>query len=376
MMKNSIKKETKPIISQLADADIRSIMVTGDNGFTAIAVAKECGIIRPESKVYLGDLKVTNGIKSITWTLPAHSNVELKPPPKAKTEPPLYGSISNDLGCGRESRGRKYDMALLILCENEPWDEREDYTLAFTGKAWDYLITEDPKCYSDQLRKYLRKTAVFARMSPESKASLVEALQSTGLSVGMCGDGANDCVALKTADVGISLSDTEASVAAPFTSKVPDISCVIMLLKEGRAALTTTFQCFKYVALYSMIQFVSVTLMYSLDRNMADLQFIMMDLIMLVPLPFTMNYTEAANKLSKQLPNSNLLSFPVLCSIVGQALIQASVQASFRLTLGFTFLLCQVNGLVRASSFGRGRQHTGKQKQPMPRKHSNEPITT
>jgi cation-transporting ATPase 13A3/4/5 len=36
----------------------------------------------------------------------------------------------------------------------------------------------------------------------------------------MCGDGANDCCALIAADVGLSLSQAEASIAAPFTSKV------------------------------------------------------------------------------------------------------------------------------------------------------------
>lgn len=67
---------------------------------------------------------------------------------------------------------------------------------------------------------------VFARMSPDEKHELVEKLQSIDYCAGFCGDGANDCGALKAADVGISLSEAEASVAAPFTSQVFDIRCV------------------------------------------------------------------------------------------------------------------------------------------------------
>lgn len=93
----------------------------------------------------------------------------------------------------------------------------------------------------------LYKTHVFARMSPDEKHELVERLQSIGYTVGFCGDGANDCGALKAADVGISLSEAEASVAAPFTSKTPDIGCVIEVIREGRAALVTSFSCFKYM---------------------------------------------------------------------------------------------------------------------------------
>ena len=93
----------------------------------------------------------------------------------------------------------------------------------------------------------LVKAQIFARMSPDEKNEVVERLQSLGYTVLMCGDGANDCAALKAADVGISLSEAEASVAAPFTSRVPDISCVLDVIKEGRAALVTSFSCFKYM---------------------------------------------------------------------------------------------------------------------------------
>lgn len=85
-------------------------------------------------------------------------------------------------------------------------------------------------------------------MSPFQKQDLIERLQGLNLTVGMCGDGANDCGALKAADVsrnldenschawwrhkvGLSLSEAEASVAAPFTSRNPTIKSVHILLR-------------------------------------------------------------------------------------------------------------------------------------------------
>lgn len=109
-------------------------------------------------------------------------------------------------------------------------------------------------------------------MSPDEKHELVEKLQSIDYCCGFCGDGANDCGALKAADVGISLSDAEASVAAPFTSRVFEISCVPTVIREGRAALVTSFSCFKFMSLYSAIQFSSVSFLYTSGSNLGDFQ--------------------------------------------------------------------------------------------------------
>ena len=56
-------------------------------------------------------------------------------------------------------------------------------------------------------------------MPPDQKANLISELQTRGELVCMCGNGANDgfVFVLKRADVGISISAAEASVAAPFT---------------------------------------------------------------------------------------------------------------------------------------------------------------
>lgn len=104
-----------------------------------------------------------------------------------------------------------------------------------------------PNLDTDTSPQMLIKGIIFARMSPDEKHELVERLQSLGYVVGFCGDGANDCGALKAADVGLSLSEAEASVAAPFTSRQPDIRCFIEVIREGRAALVTSFSCFKFM---------------------------------------------------------------------------------------------------------------------------------
>lgn len=61
------------------------------------------------------------------------------------------------------------------------------------------------------------------------------------------------------------LKQAEASVAAPFTSKEQNITCVKHLALEGRCALVTSFGLFKYMTMYSLIQFITILIMYSVS---------------------------------------------------------------------------------------------------------------
>lgn len=103
--------------------------------------------------------------------------------------------------------------------------------LCLTGSAFNKLFAGDITELSNIQKNFLNCIAVYARTKPNDKAKIVMAYQHTGKRVSMCGDGANDCAALKQADVGLSLSQAEASISAPFTSQIANISSMVELIK-------------------------------------------------------------------------------------------------------------------------------------------------
>lgn len=155
--------------------------------------------------------------------------------------------------------------------------------------------------------------------------------ESNNILSAMCGDGANDCGALKAAHTGISLSEAESSVASPFTSKNPNITCVLDVIREGRAALVTSFGIFKYMAGYSLCQFVSVLILYSLQTNLTDMEYLYIDLFIISIFAFFFGKTEAyPGKLHKQTPLSSLISLsPVLSLVVHMILVTVFQVAAF-----------------------------------------------
>lgn len=299
VFENKLKETTTDIIEELMDANIRTVMCTGDNILTAISVARECGVIDKSAHCFVphfveGDAQTP--LSKLAWESvdnPVYQLDEntLKPlPPPAEHDSSLPYDVSN----------------------------LRNYSVAVTGDVFRWIVDfASPKV----LREMLVIGQVFARMSPDEKHELVEKLQSIDYCAGFCGDGANDCGALKAADVGISLSEAEASVAAPFTSRVFDISCVPEVIREGRAALVTSFSCFKYMSLYSAIQFTSVSFLYATASNLGDFQFLYIDLLLILPIAIFMGWTGPYPSLSRKRPTASLVSRKVLTPLLGQIVL-------------------------------------------------------
>ncbi|RKP33686.1 hypothetical protein BJ085DRAFT_22433, partial [Dimargaris cristalligena] len=298
VFENKLKPTTAGVIKTLGEANIRQVMCTGDNVLTAVSVARECGIVGEHQPVYSarcleGSFADGPGIK-LVWEDIERPDHILDP----YSLEPLR--ISSGLG------------------PNTAAVNQIPHALALTGEAVRWILDNSPR---ETLEQVLIKCQVFARMSPDEKQEMVEKLQEIDYCVGFCGDGANDCGALKAADVGLSLSEAEASVAAPFTSQSTDITCVLDLIREGRCALTTSFSCFKYMALYSMIQFVTVSLLYRFGASLGDFQFLFIDLFIIIPIAIFMGNSPPYHKLHTQAPAASLISQPVLSSLFGHIIL-------------------------------------------------------
>ncbi len=165
-MKDPPRQEVKDAIAKTKTAGIRVVMKTGDHKETAIAIAKEIGLIKDDDK-----------------------------------------------------KDSKYPLALT-----------EKELEGLSEKEFDLTVKNVP---------------IFARTTPQMKLRILESLQKQGYIVAMTGDGVNDALALKKADVGIAMGKIGTDVARESSSMVladDNFASIVNAVEEGRTVFTNIKQ--------------------------------------------------------------------------------------------------------------------------------------